>query len=385
MKNLKYIITIFLYAILIGYIIYNNRQISATTFKGFKGFSLDENDKENYIHSLKENCNTDGCLLSISITNLVVELIEKKGLKETVNILKANPKKYQTYKGDYVFIFSPVKEKSLGGMINIYHPNKGLHNTDAITGEKEIHKTCPADKCPYVWNLKKMGDFIKKYKEGINIYSWYDNRTKDMVIKRSYVKRLENVEWKGKKITLMIGSGETILHQENQNDYTSLVIHSLKLFAFLFLWKFLQLSILFSNIPVIKNLIFTVLVFIQFVILYNTKKRDVTLATREKELSRVLTVGGLFAGMTLSISVFFRALLSSGDIEFEFGSEKKILYVFATAFVFSILIINRYPSQNTTQNLLIKSQIKNSLVFLTSFLFCVAIIGIVTNLNSTKN
>ena len=118
--------------------------------------------------------------------------------------------------------------------------------------------------------------------------------------------------------------------------------------------------------------------------MYNTKKRDVTIEHREKELARVLTVGGLFAAMTLSISIFFRALLSSGDIKFSFGTEKKVLYIFGTAFCLAILIINRYPSQRNSKNLLIKSQIKNSLIFITSILFCVAIIGIITNINIKK-
>jgi hypothetical protein len=108
----------------------------------------------------------------------------------------------------------------------------------------------------------------------------------------------------------------------------------------------------------------------------SSKKRRVLIEVQEKNLEKVILAGGILAGLTLSLSLFFRAFVNVGikkDISV------RILKLFTVGFIGAILTLNDIPTERNFKNILVKTQIKNNFIFIASIYFVVSVLAIIIN------
>jgi len=105
----------------------------------------------------------------------------------------------------------------------------------------------------------------------------------------------------------------------------------------------------------------------------NIRERIIHIQDQESINTRLDQIGGILAGLTLSLSLFFRAFL---DIKFDRHVAKHILYLYTLSFIFAIASLLHVPSERSLKILQIKYNIKNEFLYLTSIFFTLSIIGI---------
>lgn len=375
-KRIEYISYVIIILSII-YVFYDNISFTKNYMLNgkIKKHKLHENpDKANHI--IKNLCETDNCFTSMSITKLVKDMIHKNGLEYTINSMLAEPKKYQTYKGDYVFIFRKIKDEKNGGYKALYHSHPGIHGLPTLQGNKNMLKTCPSGKCDVVKVIREIGNFTNEHNNGFIDYTWYDPVTKDTIIKRSYVEKLKDINYRGDNIPLYIGSGFTMKDVKENLDITLLIINIISFIIFVLLWNMLDIEFLLKTSPMVKNVFFIVVSFLFSTMILSSKKRRVLIEVQEKNLEKVILAGGILAGLTLSLSLFFRAFVNVGvrkDISV------RILKLFTVGFIGAILTLNDIPTERNFKNILIKTQIKNNFIFIASIYFVVSVLAIIIN------
>lgn len=358
----------------IVYMVSKSKIKAKTKLKGMQTYPLSNNPKE--LNSVvKDLCKDDHCFTSISITTLVRDMITTNGLENTINAMVAQPEKYQTYKGDYVFIFRKIPDEENGGYKALYHSHKGIHDKPTLEANKNMLETCPSGKCDVVKVIRKIGDFTNEHKQGFLEYVWYDPVTNDTIVKRSYVEKIDNLKYKDEVIPVYIGSGYTLKQENTQVDYNSLIIYIITYLVFISLWNILEVSELLRDAPMLKNGVFIVVTMIFAVMVLAGKKRIVNIDDQEDALQKRVVVGGILSGLTLSLSLFFRAFVNIGMN----SNTKRILRLFTAGFIGAILTLIDVPTERTFENVLIKTQVKNSLILITTIFFTLSVLSIIIN------
>ena len=356
------------------YIISKSKVKSRKALKEMNTYPLSSNPKE--VNNVVKNiCKDDNCFTSISITTLVKDMITTNGLENTINAMIANPKKYQTYKGDYVFIFRKIDDEENGGYKALYHSHQGIHDETTLQANKNMLATCPSGKCDVVKVIRKIGDFTNEHGRGFLEYVWYDPVTNDTIVKRSYVEKIDNLKYKDETIPVYLGSGFTLKEENTTVDYNSLLIYVSTYIIFLLLWNALEVGELLKDAPMLKDGFFLVVTLIFGVMILAGKKRIVNIDDQEEALQKRVVVGGILSGLTLSLSLFFRAFV---DIGLDHNT-KRILRLFVAGFIGAILTLLDVPTERNFENVLIKTQIKNSLILITTIFFSLSVLSIIIN------
>ena len=373
-KKIEYIAYI-LIGISLIYIFYDTMESVIHTNQKIKKHKLHDNP-DNMNDLIKKLCKDDNCFTSMSITKLVKDMIHKNGLEYTVNSMIAEPKKYQTYNGDYVFIFRKIDDEKNGGYEALYHHHPGIHGVPTLEANKNMLDTCPSGKCDVVNVIREIGDFTNKNRHGFLDYTWYDPITHDTVIKRSYVEKLNNINYKGENIPIYIGSGHTLKAERDNIDKSLLLINIFSFLLFMFLWNILNIESLLKSSPYVKNIFFIIVTIIFSIMILKSKESIVKVEIQENRLEKRVIAGGILAGLTLSLSLFFRAFVNVGlkkDVSIA------ILKLFTVGFIGAILTLNDIPSERNFKNILIKTHIKNNFILISSIYFILSVLAIAIN------
>jgi hypothetical protein len=326
---------------------------------------------DKFIPTFNNECVEDNCRLSVSITETVKNIIIKEGLENTINNMKKYPHKYQTKKGDYVFIWKKANKEDY---FILYHTNDNINNSITYESDKKLIDVCPTGNCNLTKVIHTMTLFADDNDKGFVEYIWYDSITKEEVLKRSYVEKIRNISTGNTNETIYIGSGSTVELTYNPTDYTTLLINVIFYIVFLLLWYSTNIEHIL-NIT-IANTIFTIIIVLKFIYMINIHKHVISIKDQELLNTQLNQIGGILAGLTLSLSLFFRAFL---DIKFDRRIAKNILYLYTLSFIFAIASLIHVPSKNTLQMLQIKYNIKNEFLYLTSIFFTLSIICITFN------
>jgi len=144
----------------------------------------------------------------------------------------------------------------------------------------------------------------------------------------------------------------------------------------MFLWNILNIESLLKSSPYVKNIFFIIVTIIFSIMILKSKESIVKVEIQENRLEKRVIAGGILAGLTLSLSLFFRAFVNVG---LEKDVSIAILKLFTVGFIGAILTLNDIPSERNFKNILIKTHIKNNFILISSIYFILSVLAIAIN------
>lgn len=325
-----------------------------------------------YIYNNKDGsksnqiCDDNECEKAISLVRSIKNSIIHNGLTETLKHMKQYP---HTYEKEGIYIW----EKRNDANVILYHKNHELFNLFTYEANQALSKVCPENKCDLNKITLHLNEFADAQNNGFTQYTWYNNNTKEYIGKKSYVEKIQNIYEDNINKTIYISSGFEVKNHTNEIDYANAWIQICSYIIFVVLWYIVNIDKLLNPSDILSNGVFWAIIILKYIKLFYVHKNTIHMQDQEKLNSRLDQIGGILAGLTLSISLFFRAFL---NISFDRKIAKQVLLLYTISFIFAILSLMHVPTKHTIQNLQIKYYIKNEFLYLTSIFFILSIISI---------
>lgn len=336
--NLKYLITILLLVVTIVYTILITKRINKKERDENTDTSIRFKDNLSMIQEIKKNCNNDDCFMSYSMVQFIINMVKKYGLEKTILLKRSDRKKFTTNKGEYVWIHFYNKE--LKEYVFLYHAKTGLDNQNMINSQIAVEKVCPKGKCVLQELIHRLTILCDKYGRGFDEYEWFDPKTDENIIKRTFIEKVKKVKFKGETIDIYVGSGATIKKKESKINYVNFIIIIINvLFILVLIWKYLEIDNFFDKFPGHKlNYIYYLFVFYY---LYNlTQSTQISKKIDEaiNELNSINDLSIKLAGIVLAVCFFFSYILEKRPNE-----QKRVCLLFVTiSIVFALFSFLSY-------------------------------------------
>lgn len=310
-------------------------------------------------------CHEDECVKSISLVDSIKNSLIKHGLNHTIQHID----QHKRTNNENIYIW----EKKTNDFLILYHENHALENHFSYEANRLLAKTCPDNKCDIHKITTHLTEFVDTKNNGFTQYNWYDDVSKKNIIKKSYTDKVNNIYNNNANKTIYISSNFTSNQSDNEINYTKLSIQIISFILFIVLWYLLDIDTLLKSKYYLSTYIFWAIIAVNFIKLLNVKKYQIHIIDQEKLNNRLYQNAGILAGLTLSISLFFRAFLNIG---FDRKIAKHILLLYTISFIFAIFSLMHVPMKHTLHNLQTKYYIKNEFLYLTCFFFVLAIVSI---------
>jgi len=304
------------------------------------------------------NCREYECKKSVYVVETIKNSIIKHGLNHTIQRME------QLIQTNYDNIY--IWEKKNNNYFILYHENSALKNKFTPEANRTQAKTCPK----ITTHLTK---FVDTQNNGFTQYNGYNDIAKEFTVYKAYTDKINNVYDENINKTIYISSSFIKNENKNEIDYNKLYIQILSYIMFIILWYTLDNDELLKPSYFLSQFIFWIIVTLNFIKLLNIRKHTTHIVDQEKLNDKLDKIAGILAGITLSISLFFRAFL---DIGFDRKIAKHILILYTISFIFAILSLIHVPTKLTLNNLQIKYYIKNEFLYSTCIFFILSIISI---------
>ncbi len=271
--------------------------------------------KDNSYEFLKDvhyycDSSKDDCLLSHTITVSAYNDIKLRGIDQYLDNIKRNPKIFETDK-EYVFIFQEndiPEEQERGNLFAPYHVNPDVHEEYSANSEPKVQETCGKGKCELVKIVKQIVEVSDQYKNGGFVeYEWYDVKTQETIIKKSFVIKVEDVEYKGKKTNLYIGSGHTVKQIQQEVYFFKLNILIINCFVFITMWIFFDFNSILKN----RRFSFIILILSSFYLsslMFDSYKINYTQDEYDKQYNKIMSSSKILAALLGSIIIYLKLI-----------------------------------------------------------------------------
>lgn len=306
---IAYSIPIFIYS----YMLYDFYSKRYKTDKEEKVSNLGKKDNSyEFLKDIHYYCDSskDDCLLSHTITVSAYNDIKLRGIDQYLDNIKRNPKIFETDK-EYVFIFQEndiPEEQERGNLFAPYHVSPDIHEEYAANSEPKVQETCGKGKCELVKIVKQIVQVSDQYKNGGFVeYEWYDVKTQETIIKKSFVIKVEDVEYKGKKTNLYIGSGHTVKQIQQEIYFFKLNLLIINCFVFITMWIFFD----FNNILKNKTFSFLILIISSFYLsslMFDSYKINYTQDEYDKQYTKITASSRILAALLGSIIIYLNLI-----------------------------------------------------------------------------
>ena len=349
---IAYSIPIIIYSYML-YIYYSKRY---KTEEDDKVVNLGKKDTSyDFLNDIHSYCakSKDDCLLSHTITMSAYNDIKHRGIHEYLDNIKRNPKIFETDK-EYVFIFKKnekPKENKRGNLFGIYHVSPAMNQEYTANSEPILQEKCGKGKCEVVKIMKQIVEVSEKYKNGGFIeYQWFDVKSQENIIKKSFVIKLNDVEYKGKKTTIYIGSGHTVKQIQQEIDYTKLNLLSINCFLFITAWIFFDFNRILKN----KTISFVILIIASIYLsslMFDAYKINYTVNEYDKQYGKIASSSRILAGSLGTTIVYLNLLKEKQD--------PALYKILVTSLLFTLLSSIYYSSKelNSLSNVYILKNI----------------------------
>lgn len=330
-------VTVFVYRV---YNYYNKLRI--TELKDIINIPRDK-DYAKFTETMRDECLKDDCLLAYSLVKQGINRIEKEGLKEFLRELNFDQDVFKTGSGDYIFIYKENEDKVEKWRGNNYAIYGGTAITDkkfVDESQESLDEVCGVGKCSLHTSMKRMVEFTEDNELGGFVdYYWFDIETNDVIVKRSYIQRVKDIEYEGKKINIYIGSGFTLKFEDENQSIIGVIIQFLNIVLFgVFFWYF-NMSNLIDN-KIIMSAFFYFVVLFQVLYLNYVTTSTSTLDESIKHLDEITATSTTLVFISLIITIHFGVIKKLDLLAIE---------LFILGFIFAILSTLRY-SQNTNMD-----------------------------------
>lgn len=312
----------------------------------------------------------DKCFLAQEMIHSVMDEIKAKGLKKVLNDLNTD-NRFRTITGEYVYIFTVNKDETQlkSGNVDVpYHLSDILDKKMTAISAVELEEKCGLGKCDIKKIVIQIDEFTRKNPEGGFIeYFWFDPLTQEVIMKRAYVYRMNNVEYKGEKIDLFLGSGFTQSRIDKKLDMMRLNIQYLNAIFLLFLFYFFNIDKMFSSVSISSVYMYVIFTLLTFLILnslaYDAPKDEyIKNLQRNTETSDNLLKIGTYL-------IFFLFVVKSKELNTSYSA------FFMIGLLITFFTTLRYNLDNTdmvtVKNILYMKKafnISSAIVFITCYL-----------------
>ena len=339
-EYIAYTIPIGIYSYVL-YDYYNNR------FKKQADEEISDLEKKgnthDFLEDIAEYCGNskDECLLSHNITQASYDEIRSNGLENYLDKVKRNPKVFETDK-EYVFIFKEneiPEENDKGNMFNVYHVSPIVNEDYVANSSPLLEEQCGKGKCDLLKIMRQIKDVSDKYDKGGFIeYYWFDVKTRETIIKKSFVMKVNDVEYKGKKTNLYIGSGHTVKKIDKLIDYTKLNMLFINCLLFISAW------ILFKVNKTLKKdmLSFIILLLGSFYLsslMLDSFKVEYSVDIYEKHLANMMKSAHLMMIITGTVIIYLKLIKQKQDTS--------LYQMLVISLLFTLFASIYYTSQDT--------------------------------------
>ena len=323
--NLKYFITIILVGITSIVTILKTKRINKINRDKDVDTSIKFKDNLSMIEQIKKKCNNDDCFMSYSMVQFTINMINKYGLERTIELKRADRKKFTTNTGEYVLIHFYNKE--LKEYFFLYHAKPGLDNQNMINSQIAVEKVCPRGKCVLQELIHRLTLLCDKYGRGFDEYEWFDPKTDENIIKRTFIEKLRKLNLKGETIDIYVGSGATIKKKEFKINYVNFIIIIINvIFILVLIWKYLEIDNFFDKFPGHKlNYIYYLFVFYYLYNLTQSTQISKKIDDAINELNSINDLSIKLAGIVLAVCFFLLYILEKRP-----NHQKRVCLLFVT-------------------------------------------------------
>ena len=309
------------YTIPIGTYSYMLYDYYANRYKRQSDDQVTDLEKKENIHEFLDDIDSycpnskNDCLLSHNITEYTAEYIKKYGIDSFLDKVNRKAKVFQTDK-EYVFIYKEnevEEENERGNLLNVYHVSPLINKKYAAYSTIKLQEKCGKGKCELLAIMKQIKEVSDKYENGGFIeYYWFDPKTQETIIKKSFVMKVSDVEYEGKKTNLYIGSGHTVKKIHREHDFFKLNLLLVNSLLFITAWIFFNISNTLKN----NTLSFMILIFASFYLsslMFDSYKVDYSISEYEKQLSNIMVSGQILATFTGSLVIYLNLIKQKQD------------------------------------------------------------------------
>lgn len=361
--------------IIYSYMLYDFYSKRYKTDKEEKVTNLGKKDNSyEFLKDVQYYCDSskDDCLLSHTITVSAYNDIKLRGIDQYLDNIKRNPKIFETDK-EYVFIFQEndiPEEQERGNLFAPYHVSPDIHEEYAANSEPKVQETCGKGKCELVKIVKQIVEVSDQYKNGGFVeYEWYDVKTQETIIKKSFVIKVEDVEYKGKKTNLYIGSGHTVKQIQQEVYFFKLNILIINCFVFITMWIFFDFNSILKN----RTFSFLILILSSFYLsslMFDSYKINYTQDEYDKQYNKIMSSSRILAALLGSIILYLNLIKEK---------QQPAMYKLLVMSILFTLLSSIYYSSKDLHSLSIIYIIKNISIINASLAILITFIVITLN------
>lgn len=361
--------------IIYSYMLYDFYSKRYKTDKEEKVTNLGKKDNSyEFLKDVQYYCDSskDDCLLSHTITVSAYNDIKLRGIDQYLDNIKRNPKIFETDK-EYVFIFQEndiPEEQERGNLFAPYHVSPDIHEEYAANSEPKVQETCGKGKCELVKIVKQIVEVSDQYKNGGFVeYEWYDVKTQETIIKKSFVIKVEDVEYKGKKTNLYIGSGHTVKQIQQEVYFFKLNILIINCFVFITMWIFFDFNSILKN----RTFSFLILILSSFYLsslMFDSYKINYTQDEYDKQYNKIMSSSRILAALLGSIILYLNLIKEK---------QQPAMYKLLVMSILFTLLSSIYYSSKDLRSLSIIYIIKNISIINASLAILITFIVITLN------
>ena len=380
-NNIKYLLGVALLFVVLVIYIYRFRKVNQKQSKTVD--TITDKNMLKFMTKISKKCKPKNtCLVSYNQVQYLKDLIQEKGLKKTIKYLRGNPEDFKSDSGESPFIFHYDKESK--EFVFTYHSSDALHNKNMKEVQKVVNKTCEEKSCPVKKTFTKLAQFSSEYGKGFYEYKWFQPKTKDIVIKRTFIekveisegiipKKIKNTGKKGKGKeekknkpqsiidngginTIYIGSGSTVQEQKSEVDIKGVIIIIGHIFVFMLFWELMGIDTLIDIYY--PSLIFIVVLCLHLFNLANTSLETKTIDKADTEFNNLSAISISFASLGFACFMFISRVLSDKPPKIVKNAYKLLV----VSISFSLISFINYKLKRNSSNIVAKIEVKNGLL-----------------------
>lgn len=358
-SDIKYLVACVLLFVVIGIYAYRFKTVNKT--QSHKVDTITDNNMFKFMTKISKKCEPKNtCLVSYNQVQYIKNLIKEKGLEKTIKYLRGNGEDFKSDSGESPFIFHYDKDSK--EFIFTYHSSDSLHNKNMKEVQKIVNKTCEESACPAKKTFSKLAQFSSEYGKGFYEYKWFQPKTKDIVIKRTFI---EKVKVSAKKDTdkdydeikhIYIGSGSTIQQKKSEIDIKGVAIIIGHIFIFMLFWKLMGIDTLLDTYY--PFLIFLSVLLLHLFNLVNTSLEVKTIDKADTEFNNLSAISISFASLGFACFMFLSRVLARKPSKIVKGAYKLLV----VSISFSLLSFVNYKLKRNSSNIVAKIEVKNGLL-----------------------
>ncbi len=263
------------------------------------------NDINDYCPSAKNDC-----LLSYNITDYAYKYIKEYGLDDYLDKVTRKSKVFQTDK-EYVFIWKDneiEEENNKGNMFSVYHVSPIIHQNYASNAKIKLEEKCGKGKCDVVKIMKQIKEVSDKYENGGFIeYYWFDVVSQETVVKKSFVIKIKDVEYKGKKTNLYIGSGHTVKKAGQELDFFKLNLLFFNCLLFVSMWIFFNINATLKSKTLTSIILIFSVVYLSSLML-DSYHLEYSISEYEEQIKNIMYSARIMAAFTGSLIIYLNLI-----------------------------------------------------------------------------